>query len=276
MEQEVDSYLRSNTPSLDELIKRYGKVPVYSELITHYLYDEELPSDVELVDVLEHLIRTGKEFLIPLAIKKCLKEETLGDIEKNYIVSLLDEKSPIRHWLLREEKNYTDYPSWVSKKSDETKELLEKSTWKDVVLKEERPPLKFTFNNEDTTDEVMSVLDNILMVSDCPYNPDRLFGPVNGRRSCEGSIAPGGCRMLTCNCREEGEWFTGKCDYCKSDIRDISHALRLPLVEGSWVGCYCSMDCIVKDNIIDSKTRFLMDILFSIVFDEGILDRTFL
>lgn len=69
----------------------------------------------------------------------------------------------------------------------------------------------------------------------------------------------GGCPMLLCSCYlppedereslfdDEISWFRGSCDYCWRRIRRKAHAVRLPLIDGSWKGCYCSFICIQND-----------------------------
>jgi hypothetical protein len=111
----------------------------------------------------------------------------------------------------------------------------------------------------------------------CPYdhyperkliNPDLLYGPTNSILDIEclsSKSLPGGCRMLTCNCRclDDGEnddndndceisqkspyeWFTHFCDTCSIKIGHYSQSLRFPIADGGWVGTYCSLSCIYK------------------------------
>jgi len=92
----------------------------------------------------------------------------------------------------------------------------------------------------------------------------RILGPVNSRAgnnlgvSNECSIF-GGCRMFTCKEFEKdnfdnGEeintvgWFRGSCDVCDNRIKEYFHAVRRPLPNGGWVGCYCSWKCTKESN----------------------------
>lgn len=80
----------------------------------------------------------------------------------------------------------------------------------------------------------------------------------------------GGCRMMTCYEFENFdeltgevidedidederfdlvEWFRGSCDKCLKKIREKHHAVRMPLVGGGWIGCYCSWKC-VRDDVV--------------------------
>lgn len=40
------------------------------------------------------------------------------------------------------------------------------------------------------------------------------------------------------------DWFTGSCDECGQRIRSYHHCLRLPMLTGGWMGCFCSWKCI--------------------------------
>lgn len=75
---------------------------------------------------------------------------------------------------------------------------------------------------------------------------------VNGPR-----LVADGCRMQLCQCMHEPEydevresadeedtWFHGKCDHCGQTIRQLEAALRIPLENGCWDGCYCSFSCL--------------------------------
>lgn len=78
----------------------------------------------------------------------------------------------------------------------------------------------------------------------------RLFGPVNkcNRETLDDKY--GGCRMLVCNCFEVDEndmnrdYFENEvCDLCDIQIADRRYVVRVPLVSGGWLGCFCSLKC---------------------------------
>lgn len=83
----------------------------------------------------------------------------------------------------------------------------------------------------------------------------RRYGPVNAK-SVEESVNDlkyGGPRMLLDTQHEfddEGEerlsfWFKGNCDYCKFRIKSPYHAMRLPVMNGGWKGCFCRLECVL-------------------------------
>jgi len=121
----------------------------------------------------------------------------------------------------------------------------------------------------------------------------RVFGPLNrimDRDCISNPHVIGPCRMLECICREfndvsynddkiEGtyaSWFTGRCEVCARSIRDLSHAVRLPVEEGGWSGCYCSIDCIMEDDSIISneKLNIRVNNMMFTLDESGIMDRT--
>ncbi len=46
---------------------------------------------------------------------------------------------------------------------------------------------------------------------------------------------------------EQGNWFTGSCDYCWLRIKNARYAVRKPVEAGGWRGQYCSWDCVRLD-----------------------------
>lgn len=106
-------------------------------------------------------------------------------------------------------------------------------------------------------------------------------------RSDDPCLRYGGHRMLLCVCQanidEDGEplfddpelvvWFTGRCDFCNRLIRELHHALRLPVTSGGWRGCYCSPDCLIKEADQDFATRDLALRYVGLLQTIGIYDR---
>lgn len=120
-----------------------------------------------------------------------------------------------------------------------------------------------------------------------------LFGPANPHTGTNFPIDKvgdvrncsiyGGCRMLLCKCyadtlsiadedtdlgdieaeatgkrnfSTERDWFTGKCDKCGQIIRHKSWAVRKPVGNGGWKGCFCEWSC-VKSMIPNFEDRIM-------------------
>jgi hypothetical protein len=121
---------------------------------------------------------------------------------------------------------------------------------------------------------------------------ERLWGPVNAiiGRDCSSNNGP--CRMLSCVCRdldqaldEELEpqsgmnneaWFVGKCDGCRRTIINISYALRFPVTNGGWVGCFCSWRCLQArpPRPIFAEESTAIARVKAVIEQFGIYDRT--
>lgn len=79
----------------------------------------------------------------------------------------------------------------------------------------------------------------------------KLFGPINKCNiPTKDEKYGGGCRMLTCNCFEYDEadnasdyFYDESCRLCNVEIKDRRNVIRLPLVNGGWLGCYCCYEC---------------------------------
>jgi hypothetical protein len=234
--------------------------------------------------------------------------------DKAYILNSLN----FVEWLETKIVNNTEVskPEWVNVIEGETSKLLDYNLWREADEYEEVIPLpdvevvKRDFLHKISVDKKSEkILDDVtkLVVQGGEYNtliygrknhkypadPNRMFGPVNRRlnnEECISGVIKGGCRMLTCMCREfeqdeddgteyeehnPNAWFTGICDSCKRKISDISYALRYPILDGGFIGTYCSVDCL-KINPPRPNTeigRYIIDSEFSIIQSKGIIDR---
>jgi hypothetical protein len=109
----------------------------------------------------------------------------------------------------------------------------------------------------------------------------RIWGPKNKIKEldCIGKEGKD-CRMFYCLCRETDEydieatdWFTGKCLQCFSIISNISFAVRLPLENGGFKGCYCCLECIENGNLLNEKERENLQKLKDSLEKFGVMDR---
>lgn len=116
----------------------------------------------------------------------------------------------------------------------------------------------------------------------------REFGILNKRKSVDPSdfdpdhlcCKYGGCRMLICNdCHRyvedefdaPDEWFTGRCDYCKREISHEHWAIREPLINGGWLGCYCGFQCLKKGATEDHPLQ--LELFRHLLEAFGVHDR---
>lgn len=81
------------------------------------------------------------------------------------------------------------------------------------------------------------------------YDLSAYYGPLNSTVAKDCSAGYDGCRMLTCNCVGDEDWFTKECDICQMDIPKKCWAVRYPMLYGGWNGCYCSMSCMETDPL---------------------------
>ena len=127
--------------------------------------------------------------------------------------------------------------------------------------------------------------------SDVIGRPERLWGPVNAMLGRGCSVNDGPCRMLSCLCRDLDQecdedlqpvhindpdvWFTGSCDSCRRRIINLSYALRFPVTNGGWVGCFCSWACLMKDPprpIFTAEATAIARVR-AVIDEFGIFDR---
>lgn len=129
----------------------------------------------------------------------------------------------------------------------------------------------------------------------------RQWGPANPFVAPKGALMKQSCRMLTCiRFVDEGEeveflphdpfedyrpldWFKGNCDVCKKRIKWYHHAVRMPIEDGGWYGCYCSWKCVLEHlpsegKLIDQVSpnpmrRRLLNLFKRQIEEYGIYDR---
>lgn len=129
----------------------------------------------------------------------------------------------------------------------------------------------------------------------------RQWGPANPFVLAKGAINPQSSRMFTCiryvnedefeffYLPKEDEdyyvfdWFKGYCERCDRRIQWYHHAVRMPVEDGGWMGCYCSWKCVRKDlrsegELVDQVSPYPMRLrllnVFQPMFEKyGIYDR---
>lgn len=90
----------------------------------------------------------------------------------------------------------------------------------------------------------------------------RVLGPRNSIPA--DTQVYGGERMFISNVYDFNEetnesyyWFSGYCLNCALKIRRFTHAVRVPVKEGGWKGCYCSLECALKqiddDDVLSQR-----------------------
>lgn len=202
----------------------------------------------------------------------------------------------------------TKKPDWVKDpKEDETEEmykvLIESKDLKinsDKLLTQlneaiEKNVKSFTMEEGDESKLekmkaiAVSLKENILNENE-KFPLERYYGPSNEIFDQDCCSMKGPCRMFYCNCRSEMDyedtsylddkvnnqqaWFTGVCEECGIGIEKFKYAVRFPVKDGGWLGCFCSFGCMKKSNIrpYDSETEFLTREIKEYINKVGIVD----
>lgn len=236
------------------------------------------------------------------------KDISISTVKSLLHVALDADRSDAIGYLIHKESQmspYTIQPSWVTVYPSEVDipiTIVDPLTWSkqvpaasSLVVEEFQNVVNDTLQT-DTGEEIDErILKNVVEVAiksssmHHDSNADRIFGPTNciADRQCNSSIS-GGCRMLSCRCRRDADdednvgdddpcqWFTGTCDACIFRIRDLSHAIRFPVVGGGWIGCFCSIECMRAELPRDEDPMMEMRITCMINTIEacGIYDRS--
>lgn len=232
----------------------------------------------------------------------------MDDLEEH--VSLYENRTGSRvpdviNYIRRTKKVYVKKPGWVSLKNDESISYLKSVSLgldleqKNIFMEQlrtETSKLTVPENINYFIDQFSRNSTDILDKSVSYTKSFRTWGPENrfeDRDCIANPEGKGPCRMLVCTCRyvndtddvvintsdhSDIDWFAGKCDSCDKYIRDRSHSLRFPHLNGGWKGCYCSVKCLNDlppyQLSTDDNTR-MKDVMQRIK-EVGIMDRSLL
>lgn len=281
-------------------------------MITNFNCDpDDMKYIIETIDVpdynyiIEYIIQHKDKMLFSIMyenINYCFaKKLTHNLIEKQISLAMLYDNDTVKNYLEMKQKQIDDFkqkPTYVSVQEGENRAMLDTvdqgkdqtkiqlrddlSTFSDKYIK------SLSFNKDKSNFDINKAL-NIFMAtrSQCLTSDknhvdirNRLWGPMNAIRNTncyynKNNIGP--CRMLQCECKEEESesWFNGTCNVCGSKIRNKSYAVRFPLEEGGWFGCYCSFRCMTdKPPIkITNDTDILINYTKDVLKTDGIFDR---
>lgn len=217
----------------------------------------------------------------------------------------VDNKSIIRFLTYKKSQlMYADVPDWVNVEEGENISLVMSlnpgNDFKDINSVADKLIDKakdyFYLEDNDSSDKVNEALMSYLKTSSLEesqninHKANRIFGPSNRSvdKNCISNPGKDGpCRMLECLCLEIDteapelvvlkEWFYGKCDNfdCSKRIRDRSHAVRIPMEDGGWQGCFCSFSCMDKALYFrDKNMNFRIESMKLALHEDGIMDRT--
>ena len=173
------------------------------------------------------------------------------------------------------------------------------------------PPDDLNKNKEEINDFLKKVnikenVDSLVekTLDNSSKNLTRTLGPINPIDGFDCVSYDGPCRMFSCMCREEDEddltssevlqsgvfhsgkqssltssetlqvsWFSGECEICNKSIEHYRYAVRLPVVGGGFVGCFCSFECMYKTDLpLGEDNDHLIDELQDILNNVGIED----
>jgi hypothetical protein len=146
---------------------------------------------------------------------------------------------------------------------------------------------------EKITSMAVSLKENVLNQNE-EFPSERYYGPTNEIFDQECCGIKGPCRMFYCNCRNEMDyedtsylnldlnskvknpqaWFNGTCEECGIGIEKFKYALRFPVKDGGWIGCFCSFECMKKSNIrpYDKETEIRIKEIKETLHKIGIVD----
>lgn len=297
----MDLISKDSDPKLEEACQRviqvYGeqKIGTYQEL---YQTSEEEYNEV-ILNFLLNKIRNGA----PPAPKPewinhnyqtwqlIMKELEVSLPQKEYQLSELPSESLLNKLFQHPSSDDDNLPQHIN--DEELKELIIQSIGKagfhfdniekiDEWLKTSQPQDKERLINvlrKSWRDE--KTQDNLLRF--------RLLGPFNvvdfSEKEIEDTLDEDS-RMFSCHVNDYNSeynrydnWFLGYCMYCDLKIKHYWYALRIPVFNGGWFGCYCSFPCLRKAIREDYEPGYTescyLDYFEQQIQEIGIQDRIY-
>ncbi len=152
-------------------------------------------------------------------------------------------------------------------------ELIYSETPNYIVHIDDLENVKMAVLEKYSLGNIDNVTDDILKRNVVCDEITQIFGPPNSlvpnlEDSDSMCCKLGACRMFVCNhvCDDDIEddygddedWFNGHCDICFKMIKQREYSVRIPNIDGGWIGCFCSFNC-AREHINGNNVA---DILF--------------
>ena len=189
-------------------------------------------------------------------------------------------------FILESEDYYMKIPSYNQGLSSDSETLL--SLMKDTIEK------NIVINSKEDQENIekiaqlsISLKDNFIDENE-EFPSERYYGVTNGIFDQDCCGKSGACSMFYCMCREDVDyddtsynetvnpfgWFNNVCEECGISIDKMRYALRFPVKDGGWVGCFCSFSCIKKSNIrpINKDDEFRINEIKRSIEKIGVFD----
>lgn len=178
--------------------------------------------------------------------------------------------------------NYAPIPNWIDDRMTTDKELEDKLQLLDKTLNVNDDILaKHLYDElhvyvEESKDDMVNIISKLdknskdtlkTLITGNDDNLTPFFGPSNPFPTYLHD--PIQERMFLCNVyipdvdvedeplimdQDLHDWFDGSCDECGQRIRSYHHCLRLPMLTGGWMGCFCSWKCL-QDRADEYKIK---------------------
>lgn len=268
---------------------------------------DSLPSTLVATIILDNIFDTTYHtwfYLFDIAVE--------NEIQKGYTNYLV--KDYIKHRMIEKAK-YIKPPAWIINEYDNlpsNQELINNFLLNipyyeidNIIQDLSLTPKQYNKLSNIEKKQMIEKYDKQRYRLELNFNNDliKILGPINTQVTTDLTsdhmcTIYGGCRMLLCqeyeeqvindeevddfdanynkNSYEKSEWFHHQCDWCINKVQFKHYAVRKPLYNGGWIGCYCSWQC-VKDSMSETDVveLDLVNIFEKQLNNIGIQDRVY-
>jgi len=229
--------------------------------------------------------------------------DNLAEMEWEQLVKATEDSQT-----LKTQRHTMDILEYIKSKLDikNRKIIAKKPEWVNSKhIKDDPESIKNQIETFLQSTEIKEDIENIISktLDSCSIEDFRRYGPVNPIEGFDCIGRPGHCRMFTCICREDDEselfqsgdvkqepvrakltdgqsgdvlhplWFDGYCEICQKTIKNYRYTIRLPVIGGGFVGCFCSFECLYKTELpLSKESDDLIDDMMSMLKINGIQD----
>jgi hypothetical protein len=273
-----------------------------------YLIDyDSLPETVIAAKILDDIFDTTYHtwfYLFDIAVENEIHKGYTNYLIKDYIKTRMIEKSKFIKpptWIIND---YNKLPSHENLINDLSLKIPHYPI-DDIVNDLSLTNKQYNHLSIEEQEKILNKYDKQRYRLDLNFKDDliKILGPVNTQMNTDltdDTICTiyGGCRMLTCqefeeqyineeevddfdadynkNSYEKSEWFHHQCDWCTNKIKYKHYAVRKPIYNGGWIGCYCSWQCVRDSLNHDDVIGFdLVSIFEEQINTFGIQDRIY-
>ena len=306
---------RVSDDALKMIVKKYYYTKPIEYYIENLIQHESTPNTLlavnKLADLFAPVNNNVWQYLYNLSIYRYESHGITNELVESFIKEKLNETGPMiikPKWIINTFNTLSTHNDLISKLYNKYNipnifPIFSSFNAMKIIPRprESMDQLKELYNQSNEKEKINLLKPYLLSLYRLTLNQNpnifKVVGPANIMVDADLSLDDpccyyGGCRMFTCHDYVELpndidefseiniygfiSWFKGACDFCNNGIPYMHYAVRKPVYNGGWIGCYCSWECVIADTAADEfAVHQLIDIFKKELMTHTIYDRTY-